>query len=149
MATQQLGCGRTLRGVLSVVILLAGACGPVPPKQSDDIVPKDLIPAGFEQTECHFDRTTQPEQGSGGLSPAMGSAGGVVSRANDSAGGGHPAVKCQHVENHHFEQCLDSDGHEHPLQWCHDRQAGKPTSALPHTLCGDPEGVLHRCDDEG
>jgi len=148
---EQKGEERPMRAsVVLLVAALCAGCGPVPSKQSNDVVPKELVPVGFEQSECHFVHATQadvPES----RDPAggFGAPESVLGRASNDAGGGHPAVKCQHVENTHFEQCLDSDGHEHPIQWCKDRQEGKPTSGEPGHLCSDADGLLRRCDDEG
>jgi hypothetical protein len=137
--------------VLSLVTLIA-SCGPVPPKAKDDVVPKELVPPGYQQSKCHFEKMwyedDQPQDRSSGIS------GGVMDKAN--SGGErrvvHPPVKCEHTVKDAVQICFDDNGVEHPMQWCLDRKAARdadetpPTSGMPPALCGDSSGVLRICE---
>ena len=72
-------------------------------------------------------------------------------QANTGGGELRPAIKREHVNRTHFEQCFDDNRVEHPVQWCKDRQAAKnaPMSWLAKALCGGADGRLAPCEDEG
>ena len=67
--------------------------------------------------------------------------------ANTGGGELHPAIKREHVNRTHFEQCFDDNRVEHPVQWCQDRQAVKnaPMSWLAKPLCGGADERLAPC----
>ena len=73
------------------------------------------------------------------------------SRRTRAAGELRPAIKREHVNRTHFEQCFDDNRVEHPVQWCKDRQTAKnaPMSWLARPLCGGADGRLAPCEDEG
>jgi hypothetical protein len=141
--------------VVCVFVLALSACGPMPPKRAvnDDVVPRELVPPGYQQSECHFEKLRREDepQDSGGLS-SMGVGSAV---ANADQGGQthvvHPPVICQHTVKDAVQICFDDDGVEHPMQWCLDRKAARdagtppPASSTPRPLCRNTDGSSRIC----
>ena len=125
---------KSLTGIVLCAALTA--CAAMPANRTADVVPPELVPAGFEAKDCHFEPVAPHD--SGGLSSMDSSGGGVAAvAAADHGGGVRGQVKCHRTTQLLPEttQCLDDNGQEHPLQWCKDRQAardgataGKPSS---------------------
>jgi len=107
-----------LAGSVSFVLL---ACGPVPPMH-EELVPRDLIPIGFDQKDCHFLKEEEmPLEEK--LAMGDGSSQGLIRmKAHDS----------DHKPARPFK--------------CHGAAPGEPppTSGAPEEHCGH-HGVLMMC----
>jgi hypothetical protein len=101
---------------LSAVLMILTGCGPVPPP-APDVVPQELVPAGFSQADCHFtgEQTSGASEGMGGGSNYM---------SKVTTQGSSRPVSCHRK---------DTLGPDQP-----------PTSGEPHEHCGR-HGVLMLC----
>jgi hypothetical protein len=146
---------KLLRSATYTVVLVVGliSCGPVPAKE--EVVPKELVPYGYEQSECHYVAKAAEEENHN-----QGGFGGTASSAVVDAramSGEHKTSRpfnCRHSVGVSEERCFDDNGVDHPMQWCLDRKAAreadKPTGSLvsPKVICGGPNGLIRVCDDE-
>jgi hypothetical protein len=106
---------------VSVFSCLAG-CGPTPLRH-DDLVPRDLVLPGFEQSECHFKNQWTEEPRDNGPASTFG---GQMTNARSA----------------------DSEHRVLPPVECHKTQvtAPPPTSSEHEDLCGDGNGELKFCE---
>jgi len=118
----------SLKIAITATWLLLG-CVPLakkdgPPSPADNVVPKELVPPGFQPSECHFIRDPfgQDESDSGG-SASLG--GGVLDKA-------------------------DTGGHTRPGKQVECQRSVKPavptSSVVRH--CGSA-GIIRQCEDAG
>jgi hypothetical protein len=129
MKTSEEG-GRVKMLSMCVLASIAAACGPASPgRVVQEVVPLNLVPAGFEQEECWFEKG--PEE-----NPLFGSRFGLPGGAGVPPNSmlhilEHP-VGCRHVRK------------EQPPPVVEDRNRFIPRQAR----CGGPDGLIRRCRDD-
>jgi hypothetical protein len=151
--------------VLRIAFVLAGfgaawllpACGPVPPNRvaSDEVVPKERVPTGYEQKDCHF--VPAEEHPLPQVPCPIGNAYGPGTRdygpkwliVTQHANQDDRSVEC--VRSVTYQKCVGADGIEHPVKWCQDHvreTESKPTSSLSDDeRCGGPDGFVRSPKD--
>ena len=115
--------------VVFFMALAAPACGPASPWRPDEeMVPFDLVPAGFKPEECWFEKGREENlffRGSFGL----------------PGGNGGPPSPTLHIFERRI-RCL------HVPKGRPSRIVEGQNKSLPRQAhCGGPDGLIRRCDD--
>jgi hypothetical protein len=114
---------KVIRSTTLIAVLFVGwntACAPVSPKQEEELVPRELIPIGFEQKDCHYVKEEELPQSHGGGSVSFGGSTSEDLVRDKSNPGGQK--------------------HTRPFK-CH-ADAPSPTSGSPKDRCVSHNGVL-------
>jgi hypothetical protein len=150
----------TVTVVICVLISIAAACGPVPPRKSaQEAVPRNLVPPGFAPEDCHFEQADVKHESVGSSAEDLQDAARLSADSKPQR-----AVRCTRQTEviHSITSCIDANGQERPLVYCKEHGGGdatsvatpdmdkiEGTSAQPHLRRGGPNGIIRYCDEDG